>query len=204
MLTINDLQRFSEIVKISVLADKAGLNGNTISTKLSKNRELTVIESDLLASVLKEYGFTELPTKTNTIPKDYKFKSELTWRSLERSRGIYYLPGMPATYGKKQYVIELTGAVGGEQAPLRFEEVLGKSSFRRFITESDILPDISFLVQVDKANFERMQKSMPDGLEINQECDVFYMTDRSQSKAVIFIEGNIGDEFDEEYIKYFV
>ena len=56
MITIQNLQTASKIIKIAVLARLAGIASATLDSKVRFNRELTVTESVALEKVLKENG----------------------------------------------------------------------------------------------------------------------------------------------------
>jgi len=58
VLTIERLRQLQDIIKVTTLAEKAGLNSNSIRAKLHSNRELTVSESAQMEAILKRYGLS--------------------------------------------------------------------------------------------------------------------------------------------------
>jgi len=56
-MNIKILKKLTEIVSLKALCFKAGLNSNTINSKIIHNRELKVDEAEKLKSVLIKYGF---------------------------------------------------------------------------------------------------------------------------------------------------
>ena len=55
MITIQVLSELSDIIKISQVASKAGLNSHTILSKLRERRDLTTSESKKIENVLQHY-----------------------------------------------------------------------------------------------------------------------------------------------------
>jgi len=55
MLDIKILKELQTIIKISVVCELAGLNKNTIRTKINNEIELTVTESKKLTVVIQSY-----------------------------------------------------------------------------------------------------------------------------------------------------
>ena len=56
MLTIEKLRELKTILKLSQIAKEAGLKENTLTLKVSFQRELNVKESERIEQVLNSYG----------------------------------------------------------------------------------------------------------------------------------------------------
>ncbi len=55
MLNIQKLKKLQKIIKISSICEIAGINSNTIRTKINNQTELTIKESELLTKVIKDF-----------------------------------------------------------------------------------------------------------------------------------------------------
>ncbi len=58
MITIDDLVRLSDIVKIKKICDVTGINYSTIMAKVNRKTELSIKESELITVVLSGYGLS--------------------------------------------------------------------------------------------------------------------------------------------------
>lgn len=58
MIKIKDLIVLKDILNIVAIAQKSGMNSNTLRGKIIRGTELTVTESENISSVLKKYNLT--------------------------------------------------------------------------------------------------------------------------------------------------
>lgn len=75
MITIDDLIRLSDIVKVKKICDVTGINYSSLMAKMARKTELSIKESELITSVLMGYGLKyEDPqvTITNEVSKNEK------------------------------------------------------------------------------------------------------------------------------------
>jgi hypothetical protein len=56
MITIDDLVRLSDVVKIKKICEDCGINYSTIMAKIQRKTELSIKESNLIQKTLLGYG----------------------------------------------------------------------------------------------------------------------------------------------------
>ena len=56
VITIDDLSRIIEVVKIKKICEDCGINYSTIMAKIQRKTELTIKESESITTVLEAYG----------------------------------------------------------------------------------------------------------------------------------------------------
>ncbi len=56
MITIDDLARIIEVVKIKKICEDCGMNYSTIMAKIQRKTELSIKESECITNVLQAYG----------------------------------------------------------------------------------------------------------------------------------------------------
>jgi len=67
MITIDDLERLSEIVKIKKICEDCNINYSTIMAKISRKTELSIKESELIYTYLLVNGLKFQDTSTINI-----------------------------------------------------------------------------------------------------------------------------------------
>lgn len=78
-MTIKDLQNLKDIINIKNFCIISGINHRTIATKLSKNRELTVTESEAFEKTLADRELYHKNIQSMQVFIDL-IKSQLEWK----------------------------------------------------------------------------------------------------------------------------
>jgi predicted RNase H-like HicB family nuclease len=76
-ISVQELSALTDIVKISRLAELAGISGQTLATKLKRRTEFSVSEARKIARALKDYGLTLKRDETSALLADPDFATHL-------------------------------------------------------------------------------------------------------------------------------